>query len=142
MADLLVPAVNTLKSYIKCVASFQDPNLLNSITLNSSLNDLIISCFQIFVCQDILQKLVQFQCLYSQNKKPLATFHFIAESLNVLTSTFTSYPMEFEETLPIASVSVKYVSVAQKPGQHTQNRSAARKGTNKLQCGLCTFKNF
>ena len=35
MVDLLLLAVNTLKSHIKCVAYFQDDhNILNSITLN------------------------------------------------------------------------------------------------------------
>ena len=47
LTDILVPAINSLKSYIKCVATFMDPTILNNITLSSTLNELIISCIPI-----------------------------------------------------------------------------------------------
>ena len=73
MIDLLLPAVNTLKSYIKCAAYFQDdPSIMNSNTLNSSHNDTILSCLPISVRQDFLKTLVQFQCLTQQKKNLLS----------------------------------------------------------------------
>ena len=47
LVEQLVPAIKTLESHIKCVATFHDSVLLYNNTLNSSLNDTIISYIQV-----------------------------------------------------------------------------------------------
>ena len=79
LTDQLVPAVNTLKSHIKCVAAFYDPIYLYANTLFSSLNNIIISCLPITVRKQFLQQLLDFQLLDPQNKMPPAIFNFISE---------------------------------------------------------------
>ena len=51
LADQLVPAINTLKSHLKSVATFHDQDLLYTNTLTPTLTDTIIKCIPLYIRQ-------------------------------------------------------------------------------------------
>ena len=64
LVNQLVPAIKTLDSHIKCVATFHDPVLLYNNTLSSTLNDTIINCLPISIRQSF------FHCPPRETSKP------------------------------------------------------------------------
>ena len=107
LIEQLVPAIKTLESHIKCVATFHDPDLLYNNTLTSSLNDTIISCIPIASRQFFFRRLQEFTKQNTQNSLASNIFNFISEDLSEEAKTFNNYPIGNEEVIPAVKVEIK-----------------------------------
>ena len=138
LVEHLVPAIKTLESHIKCVATFHDPDLLYNNTLTSSLNDTIISCIPVASRQFFFRRLQEFTEQDPQNGLAPNIFKFISEDLSKESKTFNNYPMGNEEVIPAIKVEIKPVRTQ----QNNSNSGNSRNNHQRKFCTACSFKGF
>ena len=85
---LLAPRIDILKSYIECVANFEEPEALYATTLSSALNDTMIQCLPVAVRITFIPKLSKFKYAHLANQMPPAIFQFLANSISIIAKDF------------------------------------------------------
>ena len=138
LVEQLVPAIKTLESHIKCVATLHNPVLLYNNTLTSSLNDTIISCIPITSRQFFFRRLQEFTEQDPQNRLAPNIFNFISKDLSKETKTFNNYPMDNEEEIPAVKVEVRPVRAQ----QNGFNSGTSRNSFQRKPCSSCSSKGF
>ena len=96
LVELLVPAINTLNSHIKCVATFHDPVFLYTNTLSSTLDNTIINCIPIYTHQTFFPKLGNFKEANAQNESAPNIFNFSSDKLSKEAKKYASYPLKYD----------------------------------------------
>ena len=132
LANQLVPAINTLKSHLKCVATFHNQDLLYSNTLTPTLTDTIIKCIPLYIRQTFDPRLLDFTEADPQNESAINIFNFISEDLAKVARSNANHPLEQDYIPSVHSIDVKPVRFQQPNNTRKQHKP----------CTLCSFKGF